>query len=58
MEKRYYYINGTMGMKSHGSFTRDKSKWVTFSQSEMESITSTGRRPYGSTKDGVFVEVK
>jgi len=50
--KYYYYIYGNMGMKSNGSFTRDKSKWIKFDEIEVNRIT----KPYGTTKNGLFIE--
>jgi hypothetical protein len=48
----YYYISGftsTMGMTSSGSFTRDRSRWITFTENEIHI------RPYGATKTGIFI---
>lgn len=50
--KCYYYIHGNMGMTSNGSFTRDKSRWVIFDEAEVKRIV----KPYGATKNGLFVE--
>jgi len=47
----YYYISGQFGITSSGSFTKDRSKWITFTQIEVDRIT----RPYGATKNGKFV---
>ena len=54
----YYYISGNKGMKASGSFTSDKSSWITFTQDDKESIEdSPGGRPYGATKMGKFINV-
>lgn len=45
----FYYVSGTMGMRSNGSFTRDRSRWITFTETEAHG------RPYGSTRVGAFV---
>jgi hypothetical protein len=45
----YYYVSGIMGMTSSGSFTRDRSKWITFTENEAHG------RPYGATKTGVYI---
>jgi hypothetical protein len=50
----YHYTNGNLGMTPSGSFTRDKARWMTFSQNEKDLITAAGKRPYGATKDGAF----
>lgn len=50
--KCYYYISGNMGMKSSGSFTRDKSQWIIFNETEIEGLI----KPYGATKKGLFIE--
>jgi hypothetical protein len=55
MQDRYYYIKGDRGMKSNGSFTKDRSKWMTFDQNEVERIGSA--KPYGATMQGKFVLV-
>ena len=52
---QYYYIAGTMGIKSNGSFTKNKESWITFNQNEVDRITSKGGKPYGATKTGRFV---
>jgi hypothetical protein len=50
--KTYYYIYGTMGMKSSGSFTRDMSSWAYFTEEEAKRNI----KPYGATKQGVYIE--
>ena len=54
MDKTFYYVNGRMGMKSNGSFTADKTKWVIFDQDEAQRFS--GKRLYSATKAGVFVD--
>jgi hypothetical protein len=49
----YYYIYGTMGMRSNGSFTRDKKKWITFNSIDVQNLGNN--KPHGATKTGVFV---
>lgn len=49
----YYYMRGELGMTASGSFTRDQSRWITFTADEATRIT----RPYGATKTGAFVPV-
>lgn len=54
----YFYISGNMGMKSNGSFTRNRSKWITFTESEKDFIlnaTFRVNKPYGATKQGLFI---
>lgn len=51
----YYYFNGQLGMTASGSFTRDKSRWIAFTAVEVSRLE--GQRPYGATKQGVFVQV-
>jgi len=51
----YYYISGQSGMKANGSFTKDKSKWITFDNEEKRRIEDGGK-PYGATKVGAFVK--
>jgi len=53
MENKYFYIYGNMGMSSSGSFTRDKNRWMTFSQIEVNQMENN--IPYGATKIGLFV---
>ena len=53
---QYYYIAGTMGMKSNGSFTKNKESWITFDQNDVDRITSKGGKPYGATKTGRFIK--
>jgi len=48
---KYYYINGNMGITSSGSFTKDKTRWITFTENEIYN------RPYNSTKQGVFINI-
>ena len=52
----YYYISGKMGMKSNGSFTKNKSQWIVFYQNEVDKIGD--KKPYSATKKGVFVKCK
>ena len=55
IQSGYYYISGKKGMKSNGSFTSDKNKWIVFSHYEKKQIE--GGKPYGATKVGAFVSV-
>lgn len=55
--KLYYYISGTMGMKSNGSFTRDKSQWMTFTEDDVQRCGYSGK-PYGATKLGLFISTE
>ena len=54
--KQYYYISGVMGLTSSMTFSRDKNRWITFSQAEVNSIGLD--RPYGVTKTGIFILVE
>jgi hypothetical protein len=47
----YYYISGLMGMTSNGSFTKDKSRWITFTEEESKRII----KPYAATKAGLYI---
>lgn len=53
MDRLWHYVSGVMGMTSSGSFTRDRRRWITFT--EHDRLSLEGRRPYGATKRGVFV---
>jgi hypothetical protein len=44
-----------MGMKSSGSFTKDKSKWITFTSDFIKRLGNN--LPYGATKKGTFVSI-
>ena len=52
----FYYIYGNMGMTSSGSFTRDRSRWIMFTQNEVQQIGNN--RPYSATKQGAFIAVE
>jgi hypothetical protein len=52
--KNFYYVYGNMGMTSSGSFSRDKSRWIEFSENDVKSLE--GKKPYGATKTGLFIE--
>ena len=51
----YYYVSGSMGMTSNGSFTKDKSRWIRFTELDKERYQSSGSKPYGATKRGTWV---
>jgi len=53
----YYYIFGNMGMTSSGSFSKDKTRWIMFEQSEKDWLESTGRKPYSASRAGMFISV-
>lgn len=58
VDNKYYYIStGNIGMKSNGSFSRDKSVWLIFDQEEKERIEQKNIKPYGATKQGVFINI-
>ena len=53
----YYYITTrgakTIGMTSSGSFTADRTRWMTFTDNEAQMPGI----PYGATMAGAFVRV-
>lgn len=51
----YYYISGTSGMTSNGKFTKDKTRWIAFTEDEKQQIETNKAKPYGATKWGVFI---
>lgn len=44
-----------MGLTGSGSFTRDRSRWIIFTEDEYQRFNNTDTRPYGATKRGVFI---
>ena len=52
---QYYYISGNMGMTSSGSFSRDRSIWIIFSQNDINTLQN--KKPYGATKKGMFINI-
>jgi hypothetical protein len=53
----YVYVKGKMGMTASGSFTKDQSKWMKFTQTEVNGYRSVNAKPYGATKRGEFIHV-
>jgi len=51
----FHYSTGNMGMTSSGSFTSDKSRWITFTREEALSMDSRNIKPAYATKRGIFV---
>ena len=54
----YYYVDGDLGMKSDGSFTREKRHWMPFSSTDANRMQTGNTRPYGATRGGVFVDTE
>jgi len=54
-DKKYYYISGTMGLTSSGSFSRDSNRWIIFDQNDVNRIGTN--IPYSATKKGIFIPV-
>lgn len=54
-DANYYYVNGEFGMKSDGSFTKEKRHWMTFGQIDAGRMAGGNIKPYGATREGVFV---
>jgi hypothetical protein len=52
---KYYYIRGIMGLTSSGSFSREKSRWIIFTEDEYQRFNNADTRPYGTTKKGIFI---
>jgi len=52
---QYYYISGNMGMTSSGSFSRDRSRWIIFSQNDINTLQN--KKPYGSMKQGFIINI-
>ena len=57
MNNKYFYIYGTMGMTSSGSFTRDNTRWIIFDEDDKIRIESLNGKPYGASKQGIFIDV-
>lgn len=51
----FYYVAGQLGMKSNGSFTKEKRHWMTFTKETALMMLGNGVKPYGATKAGTFV---
>ena len=54
--QKYYYISGNMGMTSSGLFSRDKTRWMLFTQDEKERFETSGIIPYSASRKGIFVK--
>lgn len=54
IDAAYHYTNGNLGMTSNGSFTKDKSRWMSFNHDEATKFSESGVKPYGSKKAGIF----
>lgn len=54
IDSAYHYSDGNLGMTSSGSFTRDRSRWLTFTPEEVQRISANGR-PWGASREGMFV---
>lgn len=54
-ENAFYYVSGVKGMTSHGSFTSDQARWMSFTRAEASSMQEKNIKPYGATERGVFV---
>jgi hypothetical protein len=58
-EQLYYYIWRNMGYTSSCSFTRDKSRWAYFTQSDVDMITNHENwSVYGTNKKGQFIKIE
>lgn len=53
-DKNFYYVNGQFGMKSDGSFTKEKRFWMTFTRETALDMNARNVKPYGATRLGVF----
>lgn len=46
----YYLVAiGNKGMRSSGQFTKDISKWMTFSEADKQYFEGNNIRPYGAS---------
>ena len=55
--KTYYYISGQLGLTANGGiFTKDRSRWMAFTEEEKNRIEEKNIKPYGVRKKrGTFV---
>lgn len=59
----YYLVNTqNKGMKTCGQFTKDISKWMTFSEADKQYFETNNIRPYGASQSqwnkAIFIEVE
>lgn len=53
----FFYIYNNKGMCSSGSFSKDRSRWITFEQTEKDRLETSKKKPYGATYTGIFIPV-
>jgi hypothetical protein len=49
----YYYVKGDIGMTSNGSFTKDRSRWITFTIAQVNFYGDN--KPWRATHKGKFI---
>jgi hypothetical protein len=54
-DANYYYVDGSLGMKSNGSFTSEKRHWMTFGLIDAKRMADGEIKPYGATRRGLFI---
>jgi len=54
---QYYYIYGLMGLTSSFTFTKNKSRWIIFTEQEKIKFEKNNILPYGITRRGIFINV-
>lgn len=54
-DDHFYYSTGVRGMKSDGTFTKEKRDWITFTRAEATRMDEANIKPHGATERGIFI---